>query len=240
MPIRSSYELIKLFLALSDVSRLDILNQLSEQTSVIDISRRFGLLVHEAERHLHRLQDVGLVVQLTNGDYVMSEYGKVLVPFIEGISEVHDLLEYWERHSAGELPPHLKCLPADLSESFVADGSLLRAAATEIVREAQSFLWVLNYRVDQAAVTAAEFRVLQERTENMEEGGRKTVRYIEGVKTILLVNQLRALICFPKATVRNGYESDPSSGFLVDTSSVAYRLLIELFASTWHAFDQRS
>ena len=240
MPISSSYELTRLFLALSDVSRLDILNQLWEQTSVIDIGRRFGLLVHEAERHLHRLADVGLIVQLPNGDYVLSEYGKVLVPFVEGISEVHDLLEYWERHSADELPPHLKRLPADLSESFVSDGDLLRVAATEIVREAQSFLWVLNYPVDQAAVRAAEFKELQESTQATDDGERKAVRYIEGVKTILLVNQRRALICFPKVTVRSGYEPDFSSGFLVDASSAAYRLLIELFASTWHASKQQS
>jgi DNA-binding transcriptional ArsR family regulator len=240
MPIRSSYELTRLFLALSDVSRLDILNELSEQTTVIDIGRRFGLLVHEAERQLHRLADVGLVVQLPNGDYMMSDYGKVLVPFVEGISAVHDLLEYWERHSADELPPHLKLLPADLSESFVSDGDLLRAAASEIVVEALRFLWALNYTVDQAAVRAAEFKVLQERTENMPEGERKTVSGVEGVKTILVVNEFRALISFPKATIRNGYEPDPSSGFLVDASSAAYRLLVELFDSTWRAHDQQS
>jgi DNA-binding transcriptional ArsR family regulator len=240
MPIRSSYELSKLFLALSDVSRLDILNQLSEQVTVIDISRRFGLLVHEAERQLRRLADVGLVVQLPNGDYVMSEYGKVLVPFIEGISEVHDLLEYWERHSADELPPHLQRLPADLSEWFIPEEDQLRAAASKIVREALSFLWVLNYPVDQAVVKAAEFKVLQERTENTLEEERKTVRYVEGVKTILLVNEFKALICFPKAAIRDGCEPDPSSGFLVETSSVAYRLLVELFASTWRAHEQQS
>jgi DNA-binding transcriptional ArsR family regulator len=240
MPIRSSYELTKLFLALSDVNRLDILNQLSEQATVIDISRRFGLLVHEAERQLRRLADVGLVVQLPNGDYVVSEYGKVLVPFIEGISEVHDLLEYWERHSADELPPHLQRLPADLSEWFVPEEGLLRAAASEIVREALSFLWVLNYPVDQTAVKAAEFKVLQERTENTLQEGRKTVRCVEGVKTILLVNEFKALICFPKAAIRDGREPDPSSGFLVETSGVAYQLLVELFASTWRAHEQQS
>src|SRR5674536_157750 len=87
MPIRSSYELTRLFLALSDVSRLEILNQLYEQTSVVDICRRFDLLVHEVVRHLRRLEDVGLVRQLPNGDYTISEYGKVVTTFVEGISD---------------------------------------------------------------------------------------------------------------------------------------------------------
>ncbi|MGA7076778.1 MAG: hypothetical protein WBZ42_09600 [Halobacteriota archaeon] len=230
MPIRSSYELTRLFLSLSDVSRLDILNQLYERTSVIDICRRFGLLVHEAVRHLRRLEDVGLVLQLPNGDYVISEYGKVLVTFVEGISEVHDLLEYWERHSATELPIHLKRLPADLSESFVADGDLLLAAATDIEREARSFLWVLNYPVDQAIVKTSAVKVLRQRTATPES---PTVRCVDGVNTVLIVNELRALICFPRVTTREVYETDLSCGFLVTASNMAYRLLVELFVFLW-------
>ena len=229
MPIRSSYELTRLFLSLSDVSRLDILNQLYERTSVIDICRQFGLLVHEAVRHLRRLEDVGLVLQLPNGDYVISEYGKVLVTFVEGISEVHDLLEYWERHSAAELPPHLKRLPADLSESFV-HSDLLGAVATDIVREARSFLWILNYAVDQAMVKTSEVKVLHQDKATPDSS---TIRHVEGFSTVLIVNELRALICFPKLTTREGYETDLSCGFLVTTSNMAYRLLVELFIFLW-------
>ena len=236
MPIRSSYELTRLFLSLSDVSRLDILNQLYERTSVIDICKQFGLLVHEAVRHLRRLEDVGLVLQLPNGEYVISEYGKVVVTFVEGISEVHDLLEYWEHHSAAELPIHLKCLPADLSESFVADGDLLLAAATDIEREARSFLWVLNYAVDQATVKTSAVKVLRQRTAAPENS---TVRSVEGVHTVLLINELRALICFPMGTTQEGYETDLSCGFLVTASNMAYRLLVELFVFLWDRSSTR-
>lgn len=191
MPIRSSYELTRLFLSLSDVSRLDILNQLDERTSVIDICQRFGLLVHEAVRHIRRLEDVGLVSQLPNGDYVISEYGKVLVTFIEGISDVHDLLEYWELHSAAELPMHLKRLPADLSESLLQEGNLLHAAEAEIVREAKRFLWALNYTVDQTGLNASEVKVLLQSTAGTRS---PNVRYVDRVSMILLVNELRGLI----------------------------------------------
>ena len=235
MPIRSSYELTRLFLSLSDVSRLDILNQLDERTSVIDICRRFGLLVHEAVRHLRRLEDVGLVSQLPNGDYVISEYGKVLVTFIEGISDVHDLLEYWERHSA-ELPAHLRRLPADLSESLLQDSELLRAAAVEIVREAKRFLWVLNYAVDQTGLTASEVKVLLKNTSGTET---PDVRQVNSVSTILLVNELRGLIFFPRVTDHEGYEPDMSCGFLVPTADVTYRLLAELFDFLWSCKSTR-
>jgi DNA-binding transcriptional ArsR family regulator len=217
-------------LSLSDVSRLDILNQLYERTSVVDICRRFGLLVHEAVRHLRRLEDVGLVRQLPNGDYVISEYGKVVVTFVEGISDVHDLLEYWERHSAAELPPHLRRLPADLSEFFVTDGDLLIAAATDIVLEAKKFLSVLNYAVDQAMVTTTAFKMLSQRTAAAK---RSALRYVDNVYTVLLLNESGALICFPRVTSREGYETDASCGFLVTASNVAHRRLLELFDFFW-------
>ena len=237
MPIRSSYELTRLFLSLSDVSRLDILNQLGERTSVIDICRRFGLLVHEAVRHLRRLEDVGLVSQLPNGDYVISEYGKVLVTFIEGVSDVHDLLEYWECHSAAELPAHLKRLPADLGESLLQDSELLNAAAVEIVREAKRFLWVLNYAVDQTGLIASEVKVLLKNTAGTES---PDVRYVDRVSTILLVNELRGLIFFPRVAAQEGYEPDMSCGFLVPAADVTYRLLVELFDFLWSCKSTRA
>lgn len=237
MPIRSSYELTRLFLSLSDVSRLDILNQLDERTSVIDICQRFGLLVHEAVRHVRRLEDVGLVSQLPNGDYVISEYGKVLVTFIEGISDVHDLLEYWELHSAAELPMHLKRLPADLSESLLQEGTLLHAAEAEIVREAKRFLWALNYTVDQNGLNASEVKVLLQSTAGTRS---PNVRYVDRVSMILLVNELRGLIFFPRVTARERYEPDMSSGFLVSAADATYRLLVELFDFLWSCKSSRA
>ncbi len=230
MPIRSSYELTRLFLSLSDVSRLDILNQLYERTSVVDICRRFGLLVHEVVRHLRRLEDVELIRQLPNGDYVISEYGKVVVTYVEGISDVQDLLEYWERHSAAELPEHLKRLPADLSEFFFSEGSLVAAAATDLVREAKSFLWVLNYIIDETTVKASAVEVLCKRAATTE---RFPIRCVDGVNTVLLLNEFCALICFPRMTPQEGYDTDTSCGFFVTADQITYRHLAELFDFFW-------
>jgi hypothetical protein len=182
------------------------------------------------------LEDVGLVSQLPNGDYVISEYGKVLVTFIEGISDVHDLLEYWERHSAAELPAHLKRLPADLGESLLQDSELLNAAAVEIVREAKRFLWVLNYAVDQTGLIASEVKVLLKNTAGTES---PDVRYVDRVSTILLVNELRGLIFFPRVA-EEGYDQDMSCGFLVPAADVTYRLLVELFDFLWSCKSSRA
>jgi DNA-binding transcriptional ArsR family regulator len=232
MPIRSSYELTRLFLSLSDVSRLDILNLLYERTSVVDICKQFGLLVHEVVRHLRRLEDVGLVRQLSNGDYIISEYGRVVITFVEGISDIHDLLEYWERHSAAELPEYLKRLPADLSEFFVSEGDLVITAATDIVRKAKSFLWVLNYIFDETTVTASAIEVLCKRTATTEH---PPTRSVDDVNSVLLLNEFCALICFPRVTSREGYDIDTSCGFYVTAAHITYRRLAELFDFFWES-----
>jgi hypothetical protein len=183
------------------------------------------------------LEDVGLVSQLPNGDYVISEYGKVLVTFIEGISDVHDLLEYWELHSAAELPMHLKRLPADLSESLLQEGTLLHAAEAEIVREAKRFLWALNYTVDQTGLNASEVKVLLQSTAGTRS---PNVRYVDRISMILLVNELRGLIFFPRVTARERYEPDMSSGFLVSAADATYRLLVELFDFLWSCKSSRA
>jgi len=168
---------------------------------------------------------------------VISEYGKVLVTFIEGISDVHDLLEYWELHSAAELPAHLKRLPADLAESLLQEGKLLHVAATEIVREAKRFLWVLNYAVDRTGLSASEVKVLLNSTAGTES---PDVRQVNSVSTILLANELRGLIFFPRVTDQKGYEPDMSCGFLVPAADVTYRLLVELFDFLWSCKSTRA
>jgi len=230
MPIRSSYELTRLFLSLSDVTRQNILNQLLERASVIDICTKFDLLVHEATRHLRRLEDVGLVRQLSNGEYIVTEYGKVLVSLVEAISNVHDLLEYWERHSATELPTHLSCLPAQLNDSFIHDGELLHTHTEQTIRESRRFLWILNYPVDRATLNTSELKIL---TADKRSSANPDTRFVGAVHSAVVINEHRALMFLPGVTAQNTCYDDYSSGFLIEGSNPTYRLVAEFFCFLW-------
>jgi hypothetical protein len=127
-------------------------------------------------------------------------------------------------------------LPADLSESLLQEDTLLHAAAAEIVREAKRFLWVLNYTVDQTGLSASEVKVLLKSTAGIES---PDARHVDTVSTILLVNELRGLIFFPRVTARERYEPDMSTGFLVSAADVTYRLLVELFDFLWSCKSTR-
>lgn len=229
MSIRSSYDLTKLFLALSDVTRQQLLNLLDEPTSVIDICATFDILVHEAVRHIRRLEDVALVSQLPNGKYIISQYGRALIPLVAGISNVHDLLEYWERHTMRELPAHLRCLPAQLNDQFL-ENVTLHEATEEALDESRKFLWVLNYPVGRSSEGVSDLRILisEERAAH-----NYTTRVIDDIYSSLLINEHRALIFFPGVTNGGEYCRDHTKGFMTRESNPTYRLVAEFFRFLW-------
>ncbi len=228
MPIRSSYELTRLFLALSDVTRQQLLNQLSEPTSVIDICATFDLLVHEAARHLRRLEDVALIDQLQNGEYVISHYGRAMIPLVEDMSSVHDLLEYWEGHTVAELPVHLHCLPAQLNDQFLSY-VMLSETTNKAISEAREFLWLLNYPISRSP-DVQELKVLTSGT-TAEVNGR--TRGIGDVCSSLVINEQRALIFFPGIRSDGERYSDLSNGFMIRKANPTYWLLVDFFSFLW-------
>ncbi len=233
MSIRSSYDLAKLFLALSDVTRQQLLNLLDEPTSVIDICATFDIFVHEAVRHLRRLEDVALISQLSNGEYVISQYGRALAPLVAGISNVHDLLEYWERHTISELPAYLLCLPAQLNDQFLSDAAL-HEAIEEALDESREFLWVLNYPVGRSAERVSDFRTL-----TSERGApRSHTRVIEDVYSSILINEYRAFIFFPSVTDNGECHGDHTNGFMVRATNPTYRLVAEFFRFLWEKLSR--
>ncbi len=232
MSIRSSYELTRLFLALSDVTRQKLLNQLSEPMSVIDVCTTFDILVHEAARQLRRLEDVGLLRQLPNGEYVISLYGRTISSLVEDIGNIHDLLEYWEGHTAAELPAHLHCLPAQLNDLFLRDAELYKAIH-EALDESSGFLWVLNYSIGRSHESVGGLKILT----RSGIGADSYTRVVEDVFSSAIINEHRAFIFFPGVKNEDEYYNDLTNGFMISEPNPTYRLIVEFFKFLW---DERA
>jgi predicted transcriptional regulator len=230
MPIQGSYELTVLFLSLSDVTRLKILNRLHEQTSLHDICDEFQLLLHEGVRQLRRLEDVGLVEKLPTGDYIVSNFGQTIMPLLEGISNVYGFLEYWETHSTCELPHHLKLLPAELYTDFIDDSIALSNVSTDIMSTAKEFLWALNEDVTTQAFKAKDVRILLSTTSGLTV---KQSRYVKNIHTQLVLNEYQARISFPGIATNKELYKDSNSGFLSKSPSAIYCLLKDFFDFLW-------
>ncbi len=230
MPIQDSHELTVLFLSLADVTRLKILNQLREQTSLHDICDEFGLLVHEGVRQLRRLEDVGLVAKVPTGDYILSNFGQTMMPLLEGISNIYGLLEYWETHSTSELPHYLKFVPAELYTDFIDDSVTLSTVSTDITSNAKKFLWALNEEITIEAVRADDVKILLSNTSGLTA---KRLRYVENIHTQLVLNEYQAKVSFPCITANEELHKDSNSGFLSKSPSATYCLLKDFFNFLW-------
>ena len=230
MSIHGSYELTVLFLSLSDVTRLKILNRLYEETSLQDVCDEFQLLVHEGIRQLRRLEDVGLVSRSTTGDYKLSNFGLTMMPLLEGISNIYGFLEYWETHSTSELPPYLKLMPAELYEDFIDNGTTLAEVSSDIMSNADKFLWILNEDIRTESLKAKDIRILVSNTSGFK---CERSRYISDVHTQLVMNEYQAKISFPGITPDKERYKDGSSGFLSSPPNGVYCLLIDFFNFLW-------
>jgi predicted transcriptional regulator len=230
MPIQGSYELTVLFLSLSDVTRLKILNRLHEQTSLHDICDEFQLLMHEGVRQLRRLEDVGLVEKLPTGDYILSNFGRIIMPLLEGISNIYGFLEYWETHATSELPHYLKLMPAELYADFIDDSITLSEVSAEIMSTAEKFLWVLNEDTKTDVFKAKDVRILVSTTSGLTT---KQSRYVKNIYTQLVLNEYQAKISFPGITTDKELYKDSNSGFLSKSPSAIYCLLKDFFNFLW-------
>jgi hypothetical protein len=230
MSIHGSYELTVLFLSLSDITRLKILNRLYEQTSLRDVCEEFQLLAHEGIRQLRRLEDVGLVSRLSTGDYMLSNFGLTIMPLLEGISNIYCFLEYWETHSTSELPHYLKLMPAELYEDFIDDSTTLAEVSIDIMSRADKFLWILNEDIRTEILKAKDIRILVSNTSGFE---CERSRYVHNVHTQLVMNEYQAKISFPGITADKERYKDSSSGFLSSRPNGTYCLLMDFFNFLW-------
>ena len=232
MPIHGSYELMVLFLSISDATRLKILNRLYEQTSLHDICDEFQLLVHEGIRQLRRLEDVGLVSRSPTGDYMLSNFGLTIMPFLEGISNLYGFLEYWEAHSTSELPPHLKFMSAELYEFFIDNSATLADVSLKIINSADKFLWILNEDIRTESLKAKDVRILASNSSNSKY---ERSRYVHDVYTQLVINEHQAKISFPGITADRKRYRESNTGFLLTSPSGIYYLLMDYFNFLWSA-----
>jgi len=230
MPIHGSYELMVLFLSISDATRLKILNRLYEQTSLHDICDEFQLLVHEGIRQLRRLEDVGLVSRSPTGDYILSNFGLTIMPFLEGISNIYGFLEYWEAHSTSELPHHLKFMTAELYEDFIDNSTTLADVSLKIINNADKFLWVLNEDIGTESLKAKDLRILASNSSGLKH---KRLRYVHDVYTKLVINEHQAKISFPGITGDRKRYKESNNGFLLTSRNGIYYLLMDYFNFLW-------
>jgi len=105
-----------LFFELSSNDRTRILSALKEEELKLnDVVHRLDLTATEAFRQLQRLTEASLIERKSNGKYVLTSYGKLVLESSSTLDFVSRFKEYFTEHDAFVLPRGLRARLGELS-----------------------------------------------------------------------------------------------------------------------------
>ncbi len=141
--------LCKLVFEVSNEDRLTILRKLNEKSmNVTGLAKEMDLTTQESSRHLSRLSDIGLTRKNTEGLYLLTAYGELVLNLLPGLEFVSVHSDYFSNHSHERLPPHLLSRMGELEESVYLDDAVVALYSIEkMVPRAEEYIWSINFPV---------------------------------------------------------------------------------------------
>ena len=138
--------LCDLYFELSNEDRLEILQKLREDAkNITGIARELGITTQECSRHLARLSEAKLVERDPDGDYSLSQYGRLSLRLIAGQSFVSEYRGYFINHTLEWHPPKLVSRIGELQTGKSANNVMVMFNQVEnIIREAQENLMFIH------------------------------------------------------------------------------------------------
>jgi len=139
----------RLLFELSSADRLDILELLRKTPLKLShISRKLNFTVQETSRNVNRLQDSGLLVKNVDGTFSLSYYGEAAFSLLSGFSFLYRNRNYFETHSAMQLPkPFGKSLGALDEFELVDDVMLVFHNVETMIKHSTDFVWIMSDQI---------------------------------------------------------------------------------------------
>jgi len=107
-----------------------------------EVANRENLTATEAVRQLQRLADSGLIRRLSDGSYINTEYGKIILHLSRSIEFVFRYREYFSTHDLLVLPQKLINRIGELSEAQLSMDTMKNLdLGQRILSEAREFSW---------------------------------------------------------------------------------------------------
>jgi predicted transcriptional regulator len=204
--------LSELLFELSHATRLSILELVSARKSRhMEISKTLNISPQETTRHLERLLEVRIISKDIDGCFFPSPFGSLLLKMMPSLEFIVKNREYFMTHSLEELPAEFLARLFSLQEVQFGkrslDGMFL---ARDMFLEAESYMNVLSHEVMQVSVPIVREKVLKgvrfkillgkEAFSTLPEASLQEAlqfRALDKIGTTLLMNERKALLCFP-------------------------------------------
>ena len=132
-----------MFFELASESRLSILRELQkENLKMQEIARRLNVTATEAFRQLERLSAALLVKKQSDGTFVLTEYGKIVLQLSSSLDFVSKYKNYFSTHDVMRLPFQLVNRLGELSQASLGMDTIenLNRAERAFI-EAEEFGW---------------------------------------------------------------------------------------------------
>ena len=199
--------LADLLFELSSEERMTILKKLDEKPMKLShIATKLKINVAEASRHLQRLSDTGLIEKNSDGLYVVTSYGSLVLSLMPALDFTSRNRDYFSEHSVSVIPPKFRNRIGELST-----GTRLMEMMTtfsniqQIFQGAEEFLFSmkpnpipiigiqLNETIEYKSILQEDFSLQGGRP--LREGVKR--RFLPKVEVFILVTEKEGLIALP-------------------------------------------
>ena len=199
--------LADLLFELSSEERMDILVKLNRKPMKLShVAPELKITVAEASRHLQRLSDTELIQKNSDGLYVVTPYGSLVLSLMPGLDFASRNRDYFSEHSVSVIPPKFRNRIGELSM-----GTRLMEMMTtfeniqQIFQGAEEFAYSmkpnpfpitgiqLDESIDKKSLLQEDFSLLGGRP--LLEGVKR--RFLPKVEVFLLVTEKKGILSLP-------------------------------------------
>jgi predicted transcriptional regulator len=138
----------KLLFDLASEDRLAILKELSVQPlKMNEVARKLGLTATENFRQLTRLSEAKLIQKQPEGNYTLTEYGKLTLSLLPALEVTNRHKNYFLNHDLWRLPSSFISRIGELSGATLCMDTIENInRAAHLVEEAEKYVWGLGDR----------------------------------------------------------------------------------------------
>ena len=137
-----------LFLELASETRHSILRLLEEEDlKQSEVAKKLDISLPESHRQLERLAEHGFVRKESNGKFILTSFGQIVLQQTESLSFVGKFKEFFQEHTLGDIPKKFVTRLAELEDFTLLEGAFVLNEKMKKIAEEGEYLRVISAHV---------------------------------------------------------------------------------------------
>ena len=137
-----------LFLELASETRHSILRLLEEENlKQSEVAKKLGISLPESHRQLERLVEHGFVRKESDGKFILTSFGQIVLQQTEPLSFVGKFREFFQEHTLGDIPKKFVTRLAELENFTLLEGAFVLNEKMKKIAGEGEYLRVISAHV---------------------------------------------------------------------------------------------